>query len=194
MDSFLLVTPHPSPSIVAPPTSAPPLQLQLVNLPAWLEDSDVPTFIPSTSSVSGSKRRHDVPLPPTPDTFFLTTPLELIRHEATRRGVNVVSPPPTPPRFHLRICGPPERMAFSSYYYYVAEAGGWSPIDLQEVVNQARALATKKQGLSTQKTSFQALTELPFLAPWGRRVVVLFARLDVVLVLCQHDHQALATR
>ena len=67
--------------------SAPLLQ-PLVNKP-WLDDSDVPTFIASTSSpyASGS----NVPHPPTPDTFFLATPLELIRHEAT------------PPRFHLRM-------------------------------------------------------------------------------------------
>ena len=42
-------------------------------------------------------------LPPRPDAFFLATPLQLIRHEATRSGDNVVSPPPTPPRFHLRM-------------------------------------------------------------------------------------------
>lgn len=94
MDSFLLATPRPSPSIV---TSAPLLQPH-VNKP-WLNDSDTPTFIPSNSSPSVSssnnKRRHDVSLPPTPSTFFLATPLELIRHGA--------SPPPTPPRFHLHM-------------------------------------------------------------------------------------------
>ena len=96
MDSFLLVTPHPSPSIVAPPTSAP--LLQLVNLPALLDDSDVPTFLPLLPSAGA----RGVTLPSAPDTFFLATPLE-IRHEATRSGANVVSPPPTPPRFHLRM-------------------------------------------------------------------------------------------
>ena len=78
MDSFLLVTPRPSPSIVAPPTSAP--LLQLVNLPAWLDDSKVPTFLPLLPSAAA----RDVTLPPAPETFFLATPLEMIRHEATR--------------------------------------------------------------------------------------------------------------
>ena len=107
----LLITPHPSPSLVEPPTTAP--LLQPLNT-SWLDDSDIPSFLVTSA---GSKRRHDfdadAPLPAasesaaTSNKFFLATPLEMIRDErssptATHSSVNVVTPPSSP-RFRLRM-------------------------------------------------------------------------------------------
>ena len=107
----LLITPHPSPSLAEPPTTAP--LLQPLNT-SWLDDSDIPSFLATSA---GSKRRHDfdldasLPAASEPTTtsnkFFLATPLEMTRDErssptATHSSVNVVTPPSSP-RFRLRM-------------------------------------------------------------------------------------------
>ena len=103
----LLITPHPSPSLAEPPTTAP--LLQPLNT-SWLDDSDIPSFLATSA---GSKRRHDfdldASLPAASESasnkFFLATPLEMARNErstATRSNVNVVTPPSSP-RFRLRM-------------------------------------------------------------------------------------------
>lgn len=105
-----LITPHPSPSLAEPPTTAP--LLQPLNT-SWLDDSDIPSFLVTSA---GSKRRHDfdvdAPLPAasesatTSNKFFLATPLEMTRDErsstATHSSANVVTPPSSP-RFRLRM-------------------------------------------------------------------------------------------
>ena len=106
----LLITPHPSPSLVEPPATAP--LLQPLNT-AWLDDSDIPSFLATSA---GSKRRHDfdsgASLPESKSSnsnkFFLATPLELARGEPgsaaanANFSVNVVTPPSSP-RFRLRM-------------------------------------------------------------------------------------------
>ena len=103
----LLITPHPSPSLVEPPTTAP--LLQPLNT-AWLDDSDIPSFLATSA---GSKRRHDFEsLPESKSSngnkFFLATPLEMARGEPgsaaanANSSVNVVTPPSSP-RFRLRM-------------------------------------------------------------------------------------------
>lgn len=106
----LLITPHPSPSLVEPPTTAP--LLQPLNT-SWLDDSDIPSFLATSA---GSKRRHDfdsaASLPESKsingNKFFLATPLEMARGEPgsaaanANSSVNVVTPPSSP-RFRLRM-------------------------------------------------------------------------------------------